>query len=771
MRQLRLSSLVVAFLFASLPPPPQAHDRPGLEWHQRIVAWSAGQAASRAAARVDATRLMDDLRALAAPDMEGRLTGSAGWKRAQTRILERFKQLGLQPLNGSHEQKFSFTRTRGRTTEEIPDATNLMGVVPGTRERDQYVLVTAHYDHLGLRDGRTFHGADDNASGVAALLAIAQWFAANPAPVSIGFVAFDAEEQGLRGARHFVASPPIDLRRITAVVNMDMIGRGDKNVIFVAGTSRFPSLKAPVTAAAAGRPITVRFGHDRPGVPGEDDWTNSSDHGAFVGGGTPFLYFGVEDHADYHQPSDTADKIPRAFFVAATELVLDTVRRIADLRTVADSSRGPATAPLRAAGERDREGGRLTADELAVVAGIDADNAAGLQLLERAVNINSGTMNFAGVREVGEVFRAELDRLGFSTRWVDGASFKRAGHLVADRKGDGPRVLLIGHLDTVFEPDSPFQKFVRLDERTARGPGIIDMKGGNVVMVQALKALHRARVLDRLQLTVVMTGDEEQSGEPLGEARDALVSAARGADIALGFEDGPGDPKTAVIARRGTSGWHLRVTAKPAHASQVFREDVGYGAIFEAARILNAFRDSLAGEAHLTFNPGVMLGGTSAEIDRERARGSASGKENVVAEQAVVMGDLRALSLPQLENARNRMREIVGQSLPHAQATISFDDGYPPLAPSAGNERLLALYDQASRDVGAGPVTAVHPDRAGAADVAFVAGHVPMILDGIGLMGHSDHTPQETADLGTLPSQTKRAAILLHRIGRGAATR
>jgi glutamate carboxypeptidase len=414
---------------------------------------------------------------------------------------------------------------------------------------------------------------------------------------------------------------------------------------------------------------------------------------------------------------------------------------------------------------------RLSPEEQAIAAAVDAANPHALALLERVVDINSGSMNFAGVREVGQVFRAELDALGFTSRWIDGAAFGRAGHLVADRNGMGPRVLLIGHLDTVFEPDSPFQRFERIDERTARGPGIIDMKGGDVVLVHALKALNAVGALDTLNLTVVMTGDEELSGEPLGLARDALVTAAKGADVALGFENGPGDPKMAVVARRGSTGWQLRVSARPAHSSQIFRSDIGSGAIYEAARILNTFREKLAGEEHLTFNPGLILGGTAVDLDGPQARGTAAGKENVIAAEAVVMGDLRTLSLEQLGTAKKRMKEIVAASLPHAAATLTFDDGYPPLAPTEGNRRLLALYDQASRDVGAGAVTAVNPDRAGAADVSFVAADVKMILDGIGLMGQSDHTPQETADLSTLPSQTKRAAILLYRIGKGAAAK
>jgi len=406
----------------------------------------------------------------------------------------------------------------------------------------------------------------------------------------------------------------------------------------------------------------------------------------------------------------------------------------------------------------------LNSEERALGAYIDAHNGESLGLLERVVNINSGTQNFDGVREVGRVFGAELEQLGFQTRWVDGVAFKRAGHLVADHPGTGPRILLIGHLDTVFEKDSPFQKFERIDERNARGPGIIDMKGGDVVMIGALKALQSIGVLKSMNVVVVMTGDEEDSGEPLSTAREALVSAARGADLAIGFEDGPADPRLAVTARRGTMGWQVRSHGTPAHSSQIFREDIGYGATYELARILNAFRERMAGEPHLTFNPGVMLGGTSVEFDPVQLRGSAFGKTNVVAEHAVVSGDLRALSREQFEKAKQTMTEIVSASLPHTSSTITFDEGYPPLAPTAGNARLLAMYDQASRDLGYGAVTAVTPDRAGAADVSFAASEVKTIIDGVGLMGHDDHTVKETADLNTLPSQTKRMAVLLYRI-------
>ena len=319
----------------------------------------------------------------------------------------------------------------------------------------------------------------------------------------------------------------------------------------------------------------------------------------------------------------------------------------------------------------------------------------------------------------------------------------------------------------MFEPTSPFRRFERLSEASARGPGIIDMKGGDVIIVAALKALAAAGALDRMTVAVVMDGDEEHPGEPLAEARRALVEAARGAIAAIGFEDGTGDPRTAVIARRGALSWTLRATGTPAHSSQIFRAEVGPGAIFEAARVLEAFRVRLAGQPYLTFNPGVALGGTAVALDAPHNQGSASGKTNVVSKEVVVQGDLRTLSPEQLAATQAAMREIVARPLPHTSSTIEFGDGYPPMAPTAGNRRLLALHDAASRDLGAGPVAAADPLGAGAADVSFVAGLVPMAIDGIGLAGRDDHTDRETADLTMLPVLTRRAAVLIYRLSRG----
>ncbi len=418
------------------------------------------------------------------------------------------------------------------------------------------------------------------------------------------------------------------------------------------------------------------------------------------------------------------------------------------------------------------EAAPLTRAERRMVAAVDRGTPAALALLERAVNLNSGTMNFEGVRAVGRLFEPELASLGFTTRWVEGAAWGRAGHLIATRTGGpgAPRVVLIGHLDTVFERDSPFQRFERLDDSTARGPGVIDMKGGDVIMLLALRALAEAGSLDRLAVTVVLTGDEENAGAPLELARRDLVAAAAGAGVAIGFEDGDGIPGHAVVARRGASSWRLRAGGQAAHSSLIFRDENGSGAIYEAARILAAFHDSLSHEPFLTLNPGVILGGTTVTFDDQASRGTAFGKSNVIAESTTVAGDLRTLTPDQLERTRATMRRIVAASPPHAGATIEFEDGYPPLAPSTGNRELLARADQASRDLGLGPIEAVDPARAGAADISFVGGRVAMALDAMGLKGDGGHTVRETARLGVLPAQAKRVALMLARLAQERGT-
>jgi glutamate carboxypeptidase len=279
-----------------------------------------------------------------------------------------------------------------------------------------------------------------------------------------------------------------------------------------------------------------------------------------------------------------------------------------------------------------------------------------------------------------------------------------------------------------------------------------------------LRALKDAGLLDKMNVTVVYHGDEEESGTPLSLARKTLIDAAQGATAALGFEDAAGDPHTLVISRRGDDGWTLRTTGVPAHSSQIFTNDVGAGAVYEASRILDQFYQKLSTEQYLTFNPGLALGGTSVKPDSSGTEGSAAGKSNVVAKEMFVTGDLRTLSPEQLAHARKTMTDIVADHLPHTTAEITFADGYPPMAPTDGNRKLLAMYSKVSTDLGFWPVTAVDPSRAGAADVSFVASIVPMAIDGLGLSGHDDHTEKETADLRMLPVQTKRAAVLMYRL-------
>ncbi|NNF04708.1 MAG: M20/M25/M40 family metallo-hydrolase [Rhodothermales bacterium] len=410
---------------------------------------------------------------------------------------------------------------------------------------------------------------------------------------------------------------------------------------------------------------------------------------------------------------------------------------------------------------------RLTSDEMHLVSFVEDRIEESVDLLERVVNINSGSMNFEGVREVGGVFAEELEALGFETEWIDGSPFNRAGHLFARRGTVGPHFVLIGHLDTVFEPDSPFQEFVRIDDTTASGPGVIDMKGGDIVMLEALRALREAGSLDRMTVTVALIGDEESSGDPLEVGRQALVDAAGAADVALAFEPGDGDPTTAVIARRGFTGWELRTTGRRAHSSAIFSDDVGYGAINEAARILVGFYEAMADEELVTFNPGIMLGGSTITYDDQTERGTAEGKTNVISPGAVVAGDLRTISPESNASVKERMRAVVEDHLPGTSATIEFRDSYPPMAPTEGNRRLLAMLDEASRDLGYGPVAAVDPANAGAADVSFAANHVDMALDGLGLLGDGTHSAEETADLTTFPMQIKRTALLMHRVALG----
>ena len=396
---------------------------------------------------------------------------------------------------------------------------------------------------------------------------------------------------------------------------------------------------------------------------------------------------------------------------------------------------------------------------------IEAHKQEQVAYLEKVVNINSGTLNLAGVRAVGDEFAKEFKALGFETRWIPmPAEMNRAGHFFAEHK---PRkksrrplktVLLIGHLDTVFEGEG--QKWSIVDDSTAKGAGSSDMKGGDVVILYALKAMKAAGTLDDANIIVAFTGDEESSGDPDSISRRDLVEAARRSQVILAFE---GDAGKATVARRGSSSWILTVNGRQSHSAGVFGRGSGYGAIYELARILDEFRETLSSEQYLTFNPGVIVGGTDVTYDSAKLSGAASGKTNIIAPHAYAHGDLRFLTPVQLANARARMREIVAKNLPQTTASISFMDGIPSMEPTPGNYRLLGTLDSVTVALGQGHTEALDPGARGAGDIAYV-GQFADALDGLGVGGSRSHTPEETVDLLSIARSTERAAVLINRL-------
>jgi glutamate carboxypeptidase len=410
---------------------------------------------------------------------------------------------------------------------------------------------------------------------------------------------------------------------------------------------------------------------------------------------------------------------------------------------------------------------QLSDTEQRIVAAVKQRTPAALELLEKSVRINSGTLNPEGVRAVGDIYRAELDGLGFKTRWIDmPPAMKRAGHLAATLEGGGPgkRVLLLGHLDTVFEKASSVPLWERQGERV-RGQGVNDMKGGDVIMIEALRALKSVGALDRANVEILFTGDEERTGAPRQTARADMVAMGKRADYALSFE---GSNKhdgvdTASISRRSSGGWVLRVKGKPAHSMGVFSAQSGYGAIYETARILNAFREQVI-EPSLTFNPGLVFGGTNISYAEDTATASAFGKSNVIARDAEVLGDLRYLSPEQGERARQKMQAIVSTgNLPGTSATISFSEGYPPMPPTEAGKKLVELYSKASQDAGLGRIEILDPSLRGAGDVQFVAPYT-VGIDGLGAQGRGAHTDDEDLEIASIERGAIRAALLIYRL-------
>jgi glutamate carboxypeptidase len=400
---------------------------------------------------------------------------------------------------------------------------------------------------------------------------------------------------------------------------------------------------------------------------------------------------------------------------------------------------------------------KISAEEQRLVAYVDAHTAEAIALLEKIVNIESPTENLAGVRQVGAIFKKEFELLGLTAKWVNmPVEMKRAGHLLAEKPGTkGKRILLLGHIDTVLSGE----KFRRQGDK-AFGTGSSDMKAGDVVLYFALKALHETGALKDARVIVMLTGDEEDSGDPMEVSRGDMIAAAKRSDLALSFENGGSD--VATVARRGSSDWTLEVTARTGHSSRIF-DVMGSGAIFEAARILDQFYETLRGEKYLTFNPSVIAGGTEVEVKGQSL--TTRGKTNVVPAKAIVRGDLRFITEQQKETARAKMKEIVAKSLPGASAKITFNDGIPAMSPNEGNYKLLKQLDAVSQDLGFEKIEALDPGARGAGDIAYVTHLIPG-LDGLGATGGGAHARGEFADLDTLPRQIKRAAVLIYRLTR-----
>jgi glutamate carboxypeptidase len=404
--------------------------------------------------------------------------------------------------------------------------------------------------------------------------------------------------------------------------------------------------------------------------------------------------------------------------------------------------------------------------EQKMAAVIDAEAERTRAMLERWVDQNSGTMNLAGVEAVRRMVEPEFQQLGFKTEWIDMRTAGRAGHLVARHAGSrrGKRLLLIAHLDTVFEPDSPFQRWIPEGDQ-AHGPGAGDDKGGIAVIVAALRAMQAAGTLRQANITVFMTGDEEDAGNPLTISRRDLIAEGKRADVALDFEDLAHDNglEMGSTARRSAGSWTLTVTGRSGHSAGVGSPGAGFGAIYELARILDQFRRELP-EDKLTYNVGMVGGGQTADLDAGRIRMQATGKTNIIAAKAVARGDLRAISQEQIDRTRAKMRAIVAQSLPGAKAEISFDeDSYPPMPPTEANRALLARLNAVNRDMGLAEMGELDPADRGAGDISFVAADVDGLV-GLGPASSGSHTAAETVDVPSIAKQAKRAAILMSRL-------
>lgn len=425
----------------------------------------------------------------------------------------------------------------------------------------------------------------------------------------------------------------------------------------------------------------------------------------------------------------------------------------------------------------------LSLTEVKVVDGIDAHLSSwGLPFLQQTVEINSGTLNREGVLAAAAVYEKRLKELGFETTTVDLKSVNRGCHLFAEHKGKpgAPRILLIGHLDTVFEKGAGFLEFKKLADEKLSGPGISDMKGGNLVILESLEALRAAGQLDSLNILVAMTGDEEAIGRDadgsFATSRGPFIELAKRSDYALGFEPMNKSTLAPVVARRSSSSWKMQLTAKPGHSSLVFSKLMGPGAAFPVAQILNRFYKELRSEKFVTFNIGTMVAGSTIEhpSGKESSDANVTGKANIIPAVAQVTGDIRTLSLEALTRTRAKMQRIVETEIAKinrdydsgaaVSAEITFKDSYPPMSPTPGNHKLLQQLSRVSEDLGLGKMVGADPMLQGASDISFAAQHVIGALDGLGPSGFDYHTHLEQSDIPSLKMAVKRAALMIYRL-------
>lgn len=420
----------------------------------------------------------------------------------------------------------------------------------------------------------------------------------------------------------------------------------------------------------------------------------------------------------------------------------------------------------------------LTEPEQVMVSTVQREAPEGIALLEKIVNINSGTMNTRGVAAVKDLLEPQFKALGFTTDTVDMSSVKRGPTLVAKHPCPagtgkcGKRMLLLGHMDTVFETDSPFQKYEIVPNtggKIATGPGVADEKGGLVVMIYALRAMQAAGVLKDTEIAAVLDGDEENGGKPLEVSRAPLIEAAKRSDVALEFET------TMVVngvdygstSRRGGGGWRVEATGKTGHSSQVFSPALGYGAIYELVRILDAFRTQLT-DRSLTYNVSMIAGGTTVtNAPNNPVPGAVivAGKGNVIPPIAIASGDIRGITGEQQQRTAEKMKLIVAQHLPGTNATISFTGFGPPMPPTPGNAALLRMLNTVNTSLGTPQMPELDPLLRGGGDVSEIAQYVDA-LAGTGAAGAGLHAVGETIELNKQPIETERDALLMYRLSK-----